>query len=258
MKAKSNKTFWMIIFILSIIIVIASVAVICTVYFSNGSDGEVPLPETTKLEESDSENSTDILAYNPIDFNALKSINTDIYAWITIPDTKIDYPIVQAGKGKDDFYYLNHNVECEYEFAGSIYSEKQNEMDFSDPVTVLYGHNMLNGTMFADLHKFEDENFFTKHPYIYIYMSGRKLTYKIYAAYEYDDRHILNSFDFSDKSIVQDYFDSTLNPTTMNKSIRNNITLTYNDTILTLSTCTNNDATRYLVQGVLFKDERTK
>ena len=89
-------------------------------------------------------------------------------------------------------------------------------------------------------------------------MPERKLTYKIYAAYEYDDRHILNSFDFSDKTVVKAYFDSTLNPTAMTRNLREDVTLTENDTILTLSTCTNNDATRYLVQGVLFKDERTK
>ena len=84
-----------------------------------------------------------------------------------------------------------------------------------------------------------------------------KLTFKIYAAYVYDNRHILNSFDFSNKSVLKKYQKYTLNPDSMNKNTRK-VTLNKDSKILTLSTCTNGaENTRYLVQGVLIKREQT-
>ena len=64
---------------------------------------------------------------------------------------------------------VKHNIYGNYEFSGSIFSQRQNSKDFSDPVTVLYGHNMKNGTMFNTLHKFENKDFFKKHSKVYIY-----------------------------------------------------------------------------------------
>ena len=85
-----------------------------------------------------------------IDFAELSSINPDIYAWIRIPDTQIDYPVLQ--REEDDTYYLRHNSSGRYAFAGSIYTEEANSRDFKDPMTVLYGHNMRDGSMFQNLH----------------------------------------------------------------------------------------------------------
>ena len=88
-------------------------------------------------------------------------------------------------------------------------------------------------------------------------MPNEKLTFKIYAAYVYDDRHILNSFDFSDPDILRKYQKYTLNPESIAKNTRK-VSLNKNSKILTLSTCTNGaENTRYLVQGVLIKDEQT-
>lgn len=75
-----------------------------------------------------------------------------------MPDTVIDYPVLQP-KNHDDDYYLHHNLQKKYSFAGCIYSRKDNAMDFSDDITVLYGHNMINGSMFAGIKKFSDEDF---------------------------------------------------------------------------------------------------
>ena len=88
-------------------------------------------------------------------------------------------------------------------------------------------------------------------------MPYHRLTYKIYAAYVYDDRHILNSFDFSDKKVLKKYFQFTQDPESVNKNTRK-ADLNINSKIITLSTCTNGaENTRYLVQGVLLKDEQT-
>lgn len=198
------------------------------------------------------ENTTD----NPVDFQSLNKQNDEIYSWIYIPDTNINYPVCQSKS--DDNFYLNHDIYKNYSFPGAIYTQVCNSKDYSDRVTVLYGHNMANGSMFADLHKFENSSFFDSHKYIYVYTDNRKLTYEVVSAFSYDDRHIMNSFDFSDDEVFSDYLEMILNPHSILKNIRSGINLTTDDKIITLSTCLNSGEGRYLVQGVMINDERTK
>ena len=200
--------------------------------------------------------STVHLVDNPIDFDSLIKKNSDIYSWITIPDTNVNYPVLRSAT--DDNFYLDHDVNKNYSFAGSIYSQFCNKRDYSDRVTVLYGHNMADGSMFADLHKFSNKDFFDKNKYIYVYTPDRKLTYEIVSAVVYDDRHIMNSFDFTDDRVFQEYLDSVLNPRAVSSNVREGITLGTDDKLLVLSTCLNYGSGRYLVQGVLINDEQTK
>ena len=210
-----------------------------------------PTPSTTASDD-------EVLVDNPINFSELTKLNPDLYAWIRIQGTVIDYPVAQSSNG-DQNYYLHHNYLGNYEFAGTIYSQKHNTKYFIDRVTVLYGHNMLNGTMFAALHKFSDKDFFEENDTIEIFIDGHILTYKIFAAYEYDDRHILNSFDFYDDDVYAQYLSDCLNPHSSNAIVREGVELTTEDKIITLSTCTNYNANkRYLVQGVLINDEKTR
>lgn len=196
------------------------------------------------------------LAENPVNFDTLKKTNKDIYSWIYIPDTNINYPVLQSSK--DDNFYLDHDTDKNYSFAGSIYSQFANRRDYTDRVTVLYGHNMKNGSMFADLHKFENTEFFKKHQYMYIYTEDRKLTYEIYSAYSYDNRHIMNSFDFSYDDVFKKFLDDSLNPRSVLYNVREGVELDIDDKVVVLSTCLNSGDGRYLVQGVLINDERTK
>jgi sortase B len=199
-----------------------------------------------------------ILPDNPINFKKLRKTNKDVYAWIKIPDTNIDYAVVQASKHESDLFYLDHNINKNYEFAGMIFSQKANSKNFSDPVTVLYGHNMINGSMFADLHKFKDIKFFKKHSEFYIYTPGHIYTYTIVSSYMYDDRHILNTFNFSKKKDLKKYIKSITNPHSIMSNVREDVKVSTDDKIVTLSTCTATDSQRYLVQGVLTNDELTK
>ena len=195
-------------------------------------------------------------ADNPIDFNSLSEINDEIYAWIYVPGTNIDYPVLQSRS--DDFFYLDHDVYKNYLFAGSIYSEVCNLRDFSDRNTVLYGHNMADGSMFATLHRFEDKDFFDENRYIYIYQPGRKITYEIVSAYNYDERHIMNSFNFADDSVFQSYIESVMKPHAVGANVYDDIQLDLGSKLITLSTCLNGyEEGRYLVQGVMIKDEPT-
>ena len=213
---------------------------------------------TTPSSPSVPDSSDEVLVDNPINFDELTKLNPDLYAWIRIQGTVIDYPVAQSSNSDQNFY-LHHNYLGNYEFAGTIYSQKHNTKYFVDRVTVLYGHNMLNGTMFAGLHKFSDKDFFEKNDTIEIFIDGHILTYKIFAAYEYDDRHILNSFEFHNDEVYAEYLNDCLNPHSSNAIVREGVELTIEDKILTLSTCTNyNSNKRYLVQGVLINDAKTR
>lgn len=206
---------------------------------------------------SEPEKNEPVLPDNPIDFAALQAGNPDIYAWIKIPGTSVDYAVLRSNDKPED-YYLNHDTTGKYKFAGSIYSQMLNSADFSDPNTILYGHNMNNGSMFASLHKFRNADFFEKNKYIYIYTTGHILTYTVYSAYRYDNRHILYAFDFSDRQVFSDYLEMTKNPKSTIVNVRQDVEVTADDRIITLSTCITNDNYRYLVQGVLTDDQPTK
>lgn len=194
---------------------------------------------------------------NPVDFAALQAVNPDAYAWIYVPNTLVDYPVLQSGADLPEDFYIYRNLEKQYEFRGCIYSQKANAKDFSDPVTVLYGHHMLDDSMFSTLYYFRDQQFFDANEFFYIYTPGHILTYRIVSAHQYDERHILNSFDFSKESIFQEYLDEISNPRSMLADVREGITLTTEDRIVTLSTCISGGSQRYLVQGVLIDDQAT-
>lgn len=244
--------------LICIIVATSFAACSCSGNINNDDYNKITNPVSTDDAAAPSGSTEVALVDNPINFDELSQINSDLYAWIKIPDTVIDYPVAQSSK-EDDNYYLHHNYLGNYEFAGTIYSQRHNTRQFIDRVTLLYGHNMLNGSMFAALHKFSNKDFFNEHEYMYIYIDGHILTYRIFAAYEYDDRHILNSFDFSDDEVYSNYLKECLNPRSNNSNVRSGVELDTDSRIVTLSTCTNyNSNLRYLVQGVLIKDELTR
>lgn len=251
----NSKVIYKIIFAISCIIFVFCGILLIKMY----------LPEDSHNEQYKNANNTSvvsttehILPENPINFDKLKVESKDVYAWIKIPDTNIDYPIVQASNDKDDLFYLDHNINEEYEFAGMIFSERKNSRDFSDPVTVLYGHNMKNGSMFHDLHKFESKTFFDENDTIYIYSPGHIFKYTIVSAYISDNKHILNTYNFSKKKNLKEYINSITKPHSFVCNVREDVDVSVDDKILTLSTCTSDDSQRYLVQGVLTDETITK
>ena len=201
---------------------------------------------------------------NPVDFAALQERNPDAYAWIYIPMGKrkwdVDLPVLQARTKDDDNYYLHHNIDRVYEFTGELYTQKANSKDFTDPVTVIYGHNMYDGvSMFSSLVNFQDAAFFEEHDTFYIYTPGHILTYRIACAIQFDTRHILNCFDFSDEDVFANWIeDYVLHPKTTVQQVRKDLEITTEDRLVVLSTCLEHSTARYLIQGVLISDEPTK
>ncbi|MDD3361999.1 MAG: class B sortase [Hespellia sp.] len=190
-----------------------------------------------------------------VDFTALQAMNPDIYAWIYIPGTDISYPIVQSG-GEDQNYYLNYTVENVYGLPGSIYTENVNSKDFTDFATIMYGHEMLDGSMFGGLKSYRDIAYWQEHPEIYIYTPEKKLTFRIFAAVIFSDVYIPEAYDFSTVEGMGQYITDIQSTQDVNSHVFEDAALDTNSKLLTLSTCISDQpSNRYLVEAYLTNEE---
>lgn len=245
---------------LVLIFIIAFVIVFCAVYFGiQIYNSHMAKPPSTTAAPSTVSQTVEQKVENPIDFESLQAQNDEIYAWIQVDGTDVDYPIVQ--NATDDEFYLKHRAQDKkWSASGAIYTELVNNKNFRDPVTLIYGHNGYTESMFTTLHRFSDEEFFNSNPYFYIYTPDRKLTYQIVSAFKYDDRHIMNSFNFSDLAELEEFQAYIQNPVSALKNVRTDLDKPINSSskIVILSTCiTNQKSSRYLICGVLTNDEKT-
>lgn len=192
-----------------------------------------------------------------VDFDNLQeNVNKDIYAWIYIPDTTIDYPVLQHAS--DNAYYLNYNLDGSRGYPGCIYTENYNRKDFTNPVTVIYGHNMKDGSMFAGLHKYADSEYAESNPYIYIYTPDGMLVYEVFSAHETTDEHILYAHNwFEQKSDFEKYIEESKDIRSMGNVLREDVEVDGDDRVLTLSTCISaKPNNRFVVQGVLLNGNK--
>lgn len=229
---------------------------------SDASDTKTQASETAQHSTQVSENAGDTetdshkeqydIPQKNLDWAELEAVNPDIYAWIYIPNTNIDYPVLQ--RSGDNDYYLEHNLDGSRGKPGCIYTEDLNSKEFTDYNTVIYGHNMKSGAMFRTLHDFEDKSFFDNNQYVYIYTKDRALVYKIFAAYTNDAKHILNSNDFTSEQGLSDYLEKVFKKAQAEGYLRDDVAVTGENAILTLSTCTTSSDKRYIVQAVLVNE----
>ncbi len=187
---------------------------------------------------------------SPIDFEALWAINPDIYAWIEIPDTNVNYPILQHPTDND--YYLYHTPEGVEDAPASIFTHNVNSKDFTDFNTLIYGHKWNDGTMFGKLALYRDEEYLKEHQLIKIYLPDRELDYTIFATVVYDDRLITSYFDFTDPDSCRAFLLSIYGNRDINTIVLTKPHVTVNDRLITLSTCIKwQENNRYLVVAVL-------
>ena len=182
-----------------------------------------------------------------VDFAALQGVNPDVVGWIYIEALDgISYPVVQ---GEDNEEYLHTTYENNYNFAGTIFIDYENSRDFTDCNTLVYGHNMKNGSMFGRLKNFsEDQTTYEKSKYFWIFTPEKDYRYEIISAYTTG----VNSDTYTLFKGPGDEFQEYLDTIKGYSEIETDDTeLTIKDRIVTLSTCTGNDATRYVVQGRL-------
>ena len=191
----------------------------------------------------------------PVDFSVLQAENPDIYAWIRIADTPVDYPILQSKV--DDDYYMDHTVDDKEGLPGAIMTEySYNPEPFeSDAVTVVYGHNMLNDSFFSRLKDYQDETFRQEHPYIEIYTPEHIYKYRVFAAVTYDNRHILYNYNCRTKEGYQAFLDSLSEVRIMPTWIEDPLPVTTDDRMIVLSTCNGNHDERFLICAVLTEEQ---
>lgn len=204
---------------------------------SAGSEQETPEPQRDPQ----------ILDLEQLNWQSLWEINPDVVGWIRIPNTSVEYPILQA---EDNQYYLDKTWKKEPNVVGSIFMECQNRPDLSQFNTLIYGHNMRDGSMFSALRQYQEKTYWEEHPSIYIAVEHEVRRYDVFAAYEAGVWDITYGLELEKEEDQQRFLAYGLEKS----SYETGIVPTVGDEILTLSTCTGQgDAAagnRWVVQAV--------
>ena len=189
MKCK-NVSIILLIFILTIVFCISCYILLKDLkeYKESDKSTEKLIEESIEIKEETQKRS--------IDWEYLKSINKDIIAWIEIENTKIDYPILKD----KDVYYLKHTFDKKYNSNGSIFTN--NSYPFEDKETIVYGHNMKNGSMFSDLGKYLNKDFLNSHFNFKIYTPTCNYEARIFSVYSIGvetESNNIKSLNFEDR-----------------------------------------------------------
>ena len=194
---------------------------------------------------------------SPIDFAALEEMNEDIYAWLYIPGTDINHPVLQSVRGDND-YYLTHTVDRLEDENGCLFTEYlYSDKDFEIPVTVIYGHRRRSGDMFGQLESiFAVSGSLERFDEAVIYLPGRELHYRIFAESEFSDMHIPQHFKrFHDSADILVFLDELRHYHTMTRQFNESVEIGEDDKLLILSTClARSDDQRFLVLAKLIEE----
>ncbi len=245
--------------IFSTIILVVALAVFCFSAFQlfkilkGYHDGRSEYDKVRKLavEEKKSDGEDQF----SVNFDELMKMNPDTIGWIRFhPEpSQISYPIV---KGKDNSEYLKKTFSANENTLGAIFLNVDNNADFMDKNTIIYGHRMKDGSMFRHLQDYEEKSFWESNPYFYIYTpDGREITYHIYSAGQVEDTSdtYLTSFE------SEEAYQSFLNMTKEASLYDTGVELNAQSAIVTLSTCTSaSDNHRFVVRGVKEKEVNLK
>ena len=202
-------------------------------------------PDDTQRPEQTDET---IIPPMAIDFAALQAVNSDVIGWIYVEALDgVNYPVV---RGEDNSYYLHMTYQHNYNFAGTIFMDYANSRDFNDCNTLIYGHNMKNGSMFGQLKNYTtDEKTYRKSPYFWIFTPTASYRYEIIAAYTTAVNSDTYTLFKGPGAEFEEYLKKIVGYSQLPERPQNLEQLNMMDKIVTLSTCTGNEATRYVVQG---------
>ncbi len=181
---------------------------------------------------------------NPIKFEDLEKVNPDIKGWLRLSAVDISYPLVQ---GEDNDYYLHKTFEKEDNIAGCLFINYENEPDFTDTNTVVYGHNMKNGSMFGKLKQFRGEGVFEKSKYFWIFTPDLIYQYRIFSGMEVAKTGLTYQTNFRGDE-YKEFLKTAFERSELDNS---DVSVTEEDRVVTLSTCTGDEATRFVIIGKL-------
>lgn len=206
---KNNRILYIISGIVIFLVIVAAVilAMIKQEKPEPVAETQVIQQQTTTAEETTEEPTTIIYADPVIDFKDLQSVNPDCYAYVDIPDTPISYPVMRSRGDMDDDYYLNITFEGLSGYPGSIYAQQITKADFSNYVSVLYGHDMADGSFFGSLKDFVDVDHFNSHQQMFVYTPKTQFEYKIVAEVTVNDDNISYLFDTMKKGSGKLFWD---------------------------------------------------
>ncbi|MCD8370645.1 MAG: class B sortase [Clostridiales bacterium] len=166
--------------------------------------------ELTMETEPETESEPEETAYvSPIDFDALLAENPDTVGWIRVPDTRIDYPIVQAD---DNSRYLHTDFNGADSVYGTIFLDCDSDSDLRGWNSPLYGHHMKDGSMFKDVVKFKEKDFFDEHRYFEIYTPEQTIRLQTVACYYSDSDGIVRKTQFESQEAFDEWVQERLEP----------------------------------------------
>ena len=166
-----------------------------------------------------------------MDFDELSKVNDEIVGWILSPGTVINYPIVQ---GENNSKYLNTTFDGTYNKNGCIFLNYNNAPDFTDRNSVIYGHRMNSGKMFASLLEYKNQEYYEAHREMYLYTPDQIYKLEVFSAYVDNVEGNYYQMSFEDE---EDYL-SFLNERVKKSLIKTEVELTKDDRIITMQTCT--------------------
>lgn len=202
-------------------------------------------PKILWVPEPVTEEDKHITKLQEIDLDALREVNPDVIGWILVPNTHINYPIMQ---GEDNDFYLNHTWKKVKNAVGSIFMEYRNYPDFADFNTILYGHNMNNNSMFGDLDKYRGTWYTSQNPYVYIVNDEGIFRYQIFSYHRAPVDSFVYGVSFNQRETRENFITSALEAAEDDLGI----VPEFSDRILTLSTCTGSThEKRFVVHAVL-------
>lgn len=195
------------------------------------AEQETVLPQEPQwVVASPEEEDPHIRELEDLDMEALRKVNPDVVGWIRIPDTEVDYPLMQ---GPDNDYYLNRTWDEQPNSIGSIFLEHLTSPDLTDFNTIVYGHNMSTGAMFGSLRHYDTKSYWEEHPYVYIRSDQGVYRYEIFSAYVADVESNTFGLAFPSENSMTKFLKNALQDSVIDTGIQPEIT----DRILTLSTC---------------------
>ena len=252
-KKKKNKfNIILLIRIICILVILICIGIIIYRYFNLKDSEKVIQDINSNITISDKNIEINGATANLIDtnINSLKQKNSDTVAYLKVNGTTIEYPVVQTN---DNEYYLKRSFDKSPSQAGWIFLDYRNDINKLNKNNIIYGHNMLNQTMFSPLTKMLNKDFFNNdnNTYINLTTQNKSNIWKIFSVYVTNPNTYYISTDFSSN----DEYMKFLNNIT-SKSIYNfNETINTTDKILTLSTCTNLNTKRLVVHAKLIYQE---
>lgn len=170
-----------------------------------------------------------------VDFESLQAINRDVVGWIFIEDTVVNYPVLHSKKNNDEYLYTTYDGKQNN--SGSIFADYRNKADFTDDNTVLYGHNMKNGGMFACLLKMREQEYYDSHREFYILTPEGNHRYEIISVFQVDALSDLYNRTFGMVEDKQHWLDRVIK----NSTVLAPYTATTADRFVMLSTCVSGD-----------------